>query len=211
MLLASAAQAQSLLRDTSHFQWDALPLFLLVLYIYNEQIVERRWSVVLGGVAFWLMDWVNEIGNGLIAHFSGYAPLWGTPNGHSSLVLLIGLNLEITLMFAVMGLMAVRMLPAQRGMRLFGVSNRLLLALGNSLLCVIVEIWLNHIGVLTWEWSIWGRHAPWLIFLIGYLPFFGVAYWVHDMPSRAKQVTVVGCLAGGVALSLLLFGGLGWL
>ncbi|BEV73521.1 MULTISPECIES: hypothetical protein [unclassified Paludibacterium] len=211
MLAASAAQAQSLLRDTSHFQWGILPVFLLVLYVYNEQIAERRWSVVLAGIAFWLMDWVNEIWNGLIAHFSGFAPVWGTPNGSSSLVLLIGLNLEISLMFAVMGLMAVRMLPPQRELKILGVPNRLLLAVVNSILCVLVECWLNHIGVLTWAWSGWGLHAPWLIFLIGYLPFFLVAYWVHDMPSRIRQIKVVAGLAGGVVSALLIFGFLGWI
>ncbi|TDR81476.1 hypothetical protein [Paludibacterium purpuratum] len=211
MLVASAAQAQSLLRDTAHFQWIVLPMFLLVLYVYNEQIAERRWSVVLGGVAFWLMDWVNEIWNGLLAHFSGFAPVWGTPNGSSSLVLLIGLNIEISLMFAVMGLMAVRMLPPRRDLVFLGINNRLWLALANSALCVIVECWLNHIGVLTWEWPAWNLHAPWLIFLVGYLPFFLVAYWVHDMPSMVRKLKVVAGLASVVVLSLLVFGNLGWI
>lgn len=54
--------------------------------------------------------------------------------------------------------------------------------------------------------------APYLIWLIGYLPFFVVAYWVHDMTSVRRQAAVTGTLAAGVGLALALFGGvLGWI
>jgi hypothetical protein len=211
-MLASAAQAQSLLRDTSHFHWTAIPLLLLVLHAYNEQRAAGRWPVVLAGLAFWLMDWLNEIVNGLVLHLSGYAPVWGTPGGDSSLQLLVGLNVEISLMFAVMGLMAVRMLPADPALRWFGINNRWVLAGVNSVLCVLVECWLNHIGALSWGWVWWNAHAPWLIWLLGYLPFFLVAYTVYDMRSLRRQVCAVGALAALAALGLAVFGAwLGWL
>lgn len=211
MLAASAVQAQSLVRDASHFQWYVIPLLLIVLYAYVEQVAQRRWNIVLAALAFWLMDWVNEIWNALLFHFSGFAPAWGTP-GNSAYVLLIGLNIEISFMFAIMGLMSVRMLPSDPGLRVFGIPNRWLLAICNSILCVMVELWLNRIGVLTWEWPWWNVRAPWLIFLIGYLPFFLVAYWVHDMASRKHQLWVVGLLAMIVAASLTLFAGiLNWI
>lgn len=211
MLAASAVQAQSLVRDASHFQWYVIPLLLIVFYAYVEQVAQRRWNVVLAGLAFWLMDWVNEIWNALLFHFSGFAPAWGTP-GNSAYVLLIGLNIEISFMFAIMGLMSVRMLPSDPGLRFFGIPNRWLLAICNSILCVMVELWLNRIGVLTWEWPWWNVRAPWLIFLIGYLPFFLVAYWVHDMASRKRQLWVVGMLAMIVVASLTLFAGiLNWI
>jgi hypothetical protein len=210
-MIASASQAQALLRDTSHFQWIVIPVFLLVLHAYNEQRAAGRWPVVLGGLAFWLMDWVNEIINGLVLHVSGHAPVWGTPNGSSSLVLLIGLNVEISLMFAVMGLLAVRMLPADPRLKILGLNNRWLLAGVNSVLCVLVELWLNHIGVLTWAWPAWRAGAPWLIWLLGYLPFFLVAYAVHDMSTVRRQASTVAALAAAVAAALALFGGLGWI
>lgn len=207
MIAASAAQAQELVRNPSHFQWYVVPLLLFVLYAYGEQVAARRWNVVLAGIAFWLMDWINEIWNGLLFHFSGYAPAWGTPGG-SAYVLLIGLNIEISFMFAMMGLFAVRTLPADKQLRIAGINNRWLLAAGNSVLCVLVELWLNHIGALTWEWRGWNAGAPWLIWLIGYLPFFVVAYWVHDMASLRRQITVVASLATAVIASLTIFAGL---
>ncbi|NNM51725.1 MAG: hypothetical protein HKM02_05810 [Pseudomonadales bacterium] len=211
MMAASAAQAQAVLRDPSHFQWYVIPLLLLVLHAYGEQVAEKRWSVVLGGLAFWLMDWVNEIWNGLLFHFSHYAPAWGTP-GASAYVILIGLNVEITLMFAIMGLLAVRALPHDSQLKIFGINNRWVLASVSSLLCVGVEIWLHHAGVLTWEWSWWNLSAPWLIWLLGYMPFFVVAYYVHDLPCRRRQIQVVSGIGACVLVGLILFSGvLGWI
>lgn len=206
MIADSAAQAQALVRNASHFQWYVIPLLLLVIQAYGEQAAARRWNVVLAGVAFWLMDWINEIWNGLLFHFSGFAPAWGTP-GSSAYVILIGLNVEITFMFAIMGLYAARMLPADANAKIFGINNRWVIAAVNSVLCVGVEYWLNHIGALTWEWSGWNVGTPWLIWLVGYMPFFVVAYLVHDMRSRKSQVAVVGGLGATVAGGLGLFAG----
>jgi hypothetical protein len=206
MMASSAAQASALVRDPSHFQWYVIPLLLLVLYVYGEQAAERRWHVVLGGLAFWLMDWFNEIGNGLLLHFSGYAPAWSTPAG-SAYVILVGLNIEISLMFAVMGVVAMRMLPVDPHVRWLGLPNRWLMAAGSSVLCVLVEYALNAVGALRWEWAGWNVGAPWLIWLIGYVPFFAVGYWVHDMPSTRRQLQVVASLATAALLAMVLFAG----
>jgi len=54
--------------------------------------------------------------------------------------------------------------------------------------------------------------APFLIWLVGYMPFFVVAYWVHDMGSLRRQIAVVGGLAAVVLVSLGIFAGvLGWI
>lgn len=207
----SAEQALSILRDGSQFQWYVIPLLLLVMYVYAQQASQGRWSVLLGGLAFWLMDWVNEIWNGLVFYFSGYAPVWGAPDDTAFLIL-IGLNVEIMLMFAVMGVTAMLTLPPDPQARILGVNNRWIWAAGNSAAAVAIEIWLNHIGALTWEWAYWRTGFPWLIFLIGYMPFFVVGAWVHDMQSRARQLVVVGGLGLSVTASLLLFiPVLGWL
>lgn len=208
---ASALRAQALLRDPQHFQWYLLPLLLLTLYVYAEQIRAQRGSVVLGGLAFWCMDWINEIGNALIFHFTAYAPIWATP-GETAYQLLIGLNSEISLMFAVLGVAALLLLPADPRLRILGVNNRWLFAVVNSLLAVGIECLLNAAGALSWEYAYWNRGFPYLIVLFGYLPFFAMAYWVHDMTDRRRQLRTVGLLAGFVILSLTVFGGiLGWL
>ncbi len=74
----SASQALSILRDGSQFQWYVIPLFALVVYVYAVEIERQNWSLVFAGLAFWGMDWFNEIWNGLVFHFTGHAPVWGT-------------------------------------------------------------------------------------------------------------------------------------
>lgn len=206
----AATQSLAHLRDPSTFQWYVIPFLLVVLYLYADNLAARRFNVVLGALAFWLMDWVNEIWNGLLAHFSQFAPAWGTP-GPSAFQIFIGLNIEISFMFALMGLYAMRLLPEDRHQRILGIDNRLFLAVTNSIACVGVEIVLNRIGALSWDWRYWSTGAPWLVFLIGYLPFYLVGYWVHDLPDRRRQLMVVGGLAAGVLSAGVGFGALGWI
>jgi len=201
----SAARAVAILRDSSQFQWTVVPLLLVVVYIYSLEIGHRNWGAVAAGLALWGMDLFNEIGNSLFFHLTGYAPIWGAPGG-TSYLLLIGLNIEICLMFALMGLAAVKTLPADPRQKIIGLPNRLLFALVFSGLSVLVESVLNHLGALTWDYSWWSARAPWLIFLLGYLPFFLVAFYVHDLPGKRRKALAVATILSIDGIALLLFG-----
>jgi hypothetical protein len=201
----SALQALAILRDGSQFQWYVIPLFALVVYVYAVEVERRNWNLVFAGLAFWGMDWFNEIWNALVFHFTNYAPVWGAP-GKTAYLILIGLNIEICFMFAIAGIGFGKMLPADKKARVLGIPNRLLIAVLGSAFCVFVEVLLNAIGVLTWEYGWWNARAPWLIFLIGYLPFFLISFWVHDMEGVRKKATVVGVIYGVNLVSILVFG-----
>ncbi|MEI6668175.1 MAG: hypothetical protein WCP29_08460 [Acidobacteriota bacterium] len=203
----SAEQALRILRDGNQFQWYLIPLFALVVYVYSQEVQKRDWSTVMAGLAFWGMDWFNEIWNGLVFHFTGYAPVWGAP-GKTAFLILIGLNIEICFMFALAGISFSKMLPADPNAKILGVSNRTCVAVTGSIFCVFVEYLLNGVGALTWDYSWWNRGAPWLIFLIGYLPFFLVAFWVYDMPRVSRKVGVVGGILAADAIGLVVFAGL---
>ena len=201
----SASAALAILRDSSQFQWYVIPLFALVVYVYTVEVERRNWNLVFAGLAFWGMDWFNEIWNSLVFHFTDFAPVWGAP-GKTAYLILIGLNIEICFMFAIAGVTFGKMLPADRKVRILGIPNRLLIAIGGSVFCVFVEVVLNAIGVLTWEYRWWNKGAPWLIFLIGYLPFFLVSFWVHDMESMRKKAAAIGLIYGVDIVSILVFG-----
>jgi hypothetical protein len=201
----SAAQALSILRDGSLFQWYVITLFALTVYVYANEIEKRNWSLVFAGLAFWGMDWFNEIWNGLVFHFTQYAPVWGAP-GKTAYLILIGLNIEITFMFAIAGVAFSKMLPADRKMKILGIPNRIFMAVVGSAFCVFVEILLHSVGALTWDYPWWNVGAPWLIFLFGYLTFFLVSYWVFDMPTVRQKLIVVGVIFGVDILALLIFG-----
>ncbi len=205
-----AAKAQAILRDPSLFQWYVIPLLLIVLYIYSVEVERKNWNIFFGGLALWGMDWFNEIWNALIFHFNKFAPAWATP-GATAYNILIGLNVEITFMFAVMGVFACKMLPANKKMKILGVNNRIFFAVLNAILAVGIEVLLNLAGALTWDLPWWGLKAPWLIFLIGYLPFFLVAFWVHDMKKVSDKAKTVGAILGFDALCLIIFISMGWI
>jgi len=78
--------------------------------------------------------------------------------------------------------------------------------------CDIVEILLNQANALTWDYTWWSASAPWLIFLVGYLPFFLVSFWVFDMPTVQQKVKVVGAIMAFDLACLVVFAGvLGWI
>jgi len=211
MLSDAAEQALSILRDGSLFSWYVIPLFALVVYVYAVEIERKNWSLVFAGLAYWGMDWFNEIWNSLVLHFTGYAPVWSAP-GDTAFLILVGLNIEICFMFAIAGIAFGKMLPSDPKQKILGVPNRLFFAIAGSIFCVVVELLLNAIDALVWDYSWWGVSAPWLIFLIGYLPFFLVSFWVHDMKATHSKMIAVGTIYAVNIIGILVFGViLGWI
>jgi len=155
----SAQQALAVLRDPSHFQWYVITLLGVVVFIYASEFHAGRWSLIFAGLAYWGADWINEILNSVFFHFNGYAPLWGTP-GQSAYVILIGLNIEIMFMFAIAGIAWSKFLLPDPKTKILGIPNRWAVALAGSAVSVIIEIFLNKIGVLTWDWSWWDANTP---------------------------------------------------
>ena len=211
--MSEAAQsALAILRDPAQFKWYVIPLLALVFYVYTVEVEKKNWSLVLAGLAFWGMDWFNEIWNSLVFHFTGFAPVWGAPGGNTAFLLLIGLNIEICFMFAISGIIWTKMLLPDKKAKILGIPNRAFFAVAGSIFCVVVECLLNAAGALTWDYPWWSRTAPWLIFLIGYLTFFIAAFWVYDMKTMKSKLIAVGTIWGVVIVSLIIFiPVLGWI
>jgi hypothetical protein len=207
----AASRALEILRDGSTFQWYVIPLFAFTVYVYTVEIERKNWNLILAGLTFWGMDWFNEIWNSLVFHFTQHAPVWGAP-GQTAYLILIGLNIEICFMFAIAGIAFTKMLPDDKRFKIVGIPNRIIFALIGSAFCVFVEILLNKIGALTWDYPWWSANNPWLIFLFGYLTFFLMSYWVFDMENFKRKLLVVGILYTIDILALLVFGAiLNWI
>ncbi|MGZ5307605.1 MAG: hypothetical protein ACXWW8_00670 [Solirubrobacterales bacterium] len=199
-------EAQRLLRDQSQFKWYLVTLLVLVLYVYAVEVERRRWDIVLAGAAFWLADWINEIANALVLHFTDRAAVW-TVTGNTGYLVLIGLTAEISMMFAISGVVYAKSLPPNPRTRLLGLPNRLTLGLGFSVFAVVVELLLNGAGVFHWEYWWWDK--PWglpTIVVFGYLWFFLIAAYVLDRPDNRSRLRVVGAMASLVAVALVVFG-----
>ena len=207
----AAQQALAVLRDGSQFKWYVIPLFALVVYVYAVELERRNWNLVFAGLAYWGLDWFNEIWNSLVFRFTNRAPVWGAP-GQTAYLILIGLNIEICFMFAIAGIAFGKMLPPDKRTKILGLPNRLVIAVGGAAFCVFVEVLLNAVGALTWDYPWWSARSPWLIFLIGYFHFFLVSFWVHDLKTIRQKVTVVGIIFAVDIIAILVFGvALGWL
>ncbi len=198
-------EAQHLLRDEHQFKWYVVTLLALVLYVYAVEVERRRWDIVLAGVAFWLADWINEIGNSLVLHFSHRAPLWAV-TGDTAYLVLIGLTIEISLMFAISGVIYAKTLPPDPGTRLLGMPNRLAIGLGFSVFAVFVEVLLHGTGYFHWDYWWWNVPFVPLIVIFGYLWFFLVSAYVYDMRDLRRQLRFVGTMASLVVVALLVFG-----
>lgn len=204
-------RAQRMLRDETQFKWYVVTLLALVLYVYAVEVERRRWDVILAGLAFWLADWINEIVNALILHFSHRAALW-TTTGSTAYLILIGLTIEISLMFAIGGIVFVKSLPEDRRAKLLGLPNRLTIALGFSIFSVFVEVLLNGTGYFHWDYWWWNFPFVFPIVIFGYLWFFLIAAYVYDLPDNRRRLRVVGAMASLVVTALLVFGTvLGWI
>ena len=193
--------------------WYAVPLLLITMYIVTKQLHEKNYKVVLGAFALWGVDIFNEIWNSMICFISGYAPVWGTPVGvgNTSWLLMIGYNIEISFMFLIMGVTVCLMLPEDPKSKIMGINNRIFYCIVLTTLAVIIECFLNYCGILTWEWAFWQRSCPWILWLIGYLPFFATAFYVHDRPTVRQSAAIVGGILGFDAVLIVICACLGWI
>lgn len=98
----------------------------------------------------------------------------------------------------------------ERRIKSKAILSRVLTALFGALSAVIIEILLNVCGVLTWEKSWWQPSAPFILFLIGYCPFYFAAYIVYDLPRKWQFVTL-GIIITITLILLIVSGSLGML
>jgi hypothetical protein len=197
------------LRDPHVFKWYAVALLAFVVYVYAVEVQRRRWDMVAAGLAVWLADWFNEIINALVLHASDRAALW-TSTGPTAYQFLIGLNVEISFMFAIAGIVYAKLLP-DRGVRLFRLPNRLVIALGLSIISVAVEVFLHAAGVFHWEYWWWNLQSLPVIVIFGYLWFYLYAAWAYDAPAIRRWTLLGGLASLDLALGLVFGVGLGWL
>lgn len=194
----ASLEALSKLRElNSEFGWYIITLLAIVLYIYGVEIKNARktgdWSTIFAGLTVLGLDMINEIWNGLIFAFFNYSAFWTTP-GASAYIILIGWNIEIAFMFSIAGIIFAKFLPDDKNKKILGLPNRWAMAIGFSLFCVVVEIFLNWGNYLIWEYVWWNWYNPILIFLIGYFHFFIGAFYVYDLADKKSKLKVVGII-----------------
>ena len=202
----ATAQALAILRTGAPFQWYIITLLALVVYAYANEIEKRNWKVVAAGLALYSVHWFYEILNALVQHFSGHA-LWTVPTG-TAYLLLVGVGIEISLMFSIAGLTMSKLLPPDPKLKILGIPNRLLFAIVNAAFIAIVEIFLVQTPVFVWVYPWWGA-LP--VFITVYIPFFLAAFYCYDWPPRRQIRFIGGMFALDAVLLVVFIGLLGWI
>ena len=198
-------QALGILRSGDPFQWYVITLLALVMYVYFNEISHKNWKGVAAGLALYGVHWFYEILNALIQHFSGHA-LWTVPTG-TAFLLLVGVGVELSLMFSIAGLVMSKLLPADPQLKILGIPNRLAFAIGNAAFFSIFEIFLARTPAFAWVYPWWGA-LP--VFITVYIPFFLAAFYCYDWQPR-RQKRFIGAIFALDAVLLAVFAGvLGW-
>lgn len=181
--------ALDILRSGENFNFYVIFLLVAVLYIYFNEVNKKNWNGIASGLMLYMIHWFVEIINGLFQYFTGHA-LWTIPTGTAYLIL-IGLGIELNLMFAIAGLATSKLLPEDPREKVFGIPKPLLIGIGNAALASIIEIFL--ITTPTFVWIYWWWNA-FTVFIFVYIPFFvGAAYAYYWKPKR--QQLIIGTLA----------------
>jgi len=194
-------QALDILRSGENFQWYVITLLALVIYIYTNEYSKKNWKGIAAGLSLYLVHWFFEILNALIQHFSGHA-LWTVPTGTSFLIL-VGVGIELSFMFAVAGLVLSKLLPQDPKQKILGINNRIFFAILNAALFSFIEIFLAMTPAFHWVYSWWGA-IP--VFITVYIPFFVASFLCYDWPPK-KQRLFIGVLFVIDVLLLVIFAG----
>ena len=195
-------QALSLLRSGDPFQWYVIPLLVIVLYIYANEYEKGNYRTIAGGTGLYMVHWFVEIVNALIQYFSGHA-LWTVPAG-SAFVIMVGVGIEISLMFSIAGLVVCKLMPKDPTVKILGINNRLVFSIANAAFASILEIFLVRTPTFVWVYNWWGAFP---VFVTVYIPFFAAACYVHDWEPRAQKL-FIGSLFVVNAMALIVFAGI---
>ena len=198
-------QALSILRSGENFNFYVIFILVLVLFIYFSEIKKENWNGIAAGMALYMVHWLAEIINALWQPATGHA-LWTIPTGTAFLIL-IGVGIELSLMFSIAGLATSRLLPDDPEEEIFGFPNkigRIGVALGNAALASFIEIFLVMTPAFVWVHEYWNALT---VFIFVYIPFFFAAVYAYYWDPK-KQKLFIGSLAVVNVVLLIIFAGI---
>ncbi len=198
-------EALSILRSGENFNFYVIFLLILVLFIYFSEIKKKNWKGIAAGLSLYMVHWLAEIINALWQPLTGHA-LWTIPTGTAFLIL-IGVGIELSLMFSIAGIAVSRLLPDDPNENIMGFPNkigRIGVALANAALASIIEIFLVMTPTFVWVWEYWNAFT---VFIFVYIPFFFAAVYVFYWKPKNQKI-FIGSLALVNVILLIIFAGI---
>ena len=115
------------LRDLTTLEWYIIPLLLVVLYIYTQEINKARdsgnWNPVFAALTVLGLDFFNETWNGWVMALTGYSAVWTVP-GPTALRVFVGWNIEIIFMFSLLGFAYYYFLSKNQDKKILGLNEK---------------------------------------------------------------------------------------
>ncbi len=192
--------AKEAVRSTANFNWTFIALLAIVLYVYASEFKKKNYGDIVAGLALYSVHWLYEIVNAIICAVSGY-PLWAVSPESTSFILLIGVSWELSMMFAIAGIVTHKLLPADPKKKILGINNRWLFAIGNAAVFSLIEIFLASTPAFNWVYPWWGA-IP--VFITTYIPFFLAAFLVPDAKPRTQKIFIGGIFGLDIVLMCVL-------
>lgn len=199
---AAADLAKTAVRSTANFHWSAIFILVAVILVYFYALKRKNYNVIFGALALYGVHWFYEIMNACICAGTGYA-LWTVSAESTSMIFLIGVSFELSMMFAISGF-TLTLLPKEKKMLIggkFNVNTRIVYVIGNAALASILEIFLATTPAFIWVYQWWGA-IP--VFVTTYIPFFLAAALIHDAKPKTQKIFVFGIAALNVLLLAIL-------
>lgn len=212
----ASQQALEGMRDLSTLQWYVIPMLAYTFYIYVKEaqrgLTSGDWNGFFAGLTIFGVDFINETWNGWVFYLTQRSAFWTAP-GPTALRTMIGWNIEIMFMFAILGIIFYNTILPDPKRKIMGLQTQWFWAIGYSAFCVFIECFLNLGGLLIWEYSFWNLSfgGVWLIFLIGYFHFFVAAIITINLKTiKAKIIWVGGIYAVAILMNIYGMGIKGW-
>ena len=187
--------AKAAVRNPSNFNWSFIAIFAFVVMIYVDEIHKKNYKAIAAALMLYSVHWLYEIANAVICYFTGYA-LWTVSPESTSFILLIGVSWELSMMFAVAGFTS-KLLPADKNMKILGINNRIVFAIGSALLFSLVEIFLAWTPAFIWVYPWWGA-IP--VFITTYIPFFLASYLIYDKEPKVQKKWIISLACVNIVL-----------
>ena len=183
----STFEALQQLRKMDQFEWYVIFMFVVVLYVYFSEVKKKNFNAILSALILYTIHWFVEIINALVQYYTGDA-LWAVPDG-SAFVLLVGVGIELSLMFSISGIVQSKLLPDDPKKKILGLPAPLAIGLGNAVIASVLEIFLSRTNAFFWAY--WPWWSTWTVFLTVYIPFFVVSAYAYYW-KRKTQLLFLG-------------------
>jgi len=191
--------AKAAVRNPSNFNWSFIAIFAFVVMIYVDEIHKKNYKAIAAALMLYSVHWLYEIANAVICYFTGYA-LWTVSPESTSFILLIGVSWELSMMFAVAGFTS-KLLPADKNLKILGINNRIVFAIGSAFFFSLVEIFLAWTPAFIWVYRWWGA-IP--VFITTYIPFFLASYLIYDKEPKVQKKWIISLACVNIVLLAVL-------